>query len=201
MTVSKNAYLTLAEMTENAENILGSLLAKNWTRNAICGILGNMQTESTINPGIWQGLHSYDDRPYDTVPGAGYGLVQWTPFNKFTVWARDNGMDYKSMEAQLARIQYEVDNNLQWFGGFSSTMTFAEFTKSTETPEYLADVFIKTYEHPADPNQPARQTQARYWWDNLSGTGIITPGAGGGAVPDKNKIYHLWLSHALPGGV
>jgi hypothetical protein len=175
MVVSKNNYLTMSEMTENAEYILGYLLNQGWTRNAVCGLLGNLQTESNINPGIWQGLDSYDDNPYITVQGQGYGLVQWTPFNKYTVWARDNGLDYKSIDSQLKRIMYEVSNNLQWFGGYSSTMTFQQFTQSTETPEYLAEVFIKTYEHPADPDQPIRGTQARYWWDNLSGNGTVTP--------------------------
>jgi murein DD-endopeptidase MepM/ murein hydrolase activator NlpD len=178
MVVSKNGYLSLAEMTENAEYILGYLLSKGWTRNAICGLLGNMQTESTINPGIWQSLNSYDSTPYVTVNGQGYGLVQWTPFNKYTVWARDNGYDYADIDAQLERIIYETVNNLQWFGGYSDTMTFQQFTQSTETPEYLAEVFIKTYEHPGDPDQPIRGTQARYWWDNLSGTGTIEPGSG-----------------------
>lgn len=178
MVVSKNAYLTMAEMTENAEYILGYLLNRGWTRNAICGMLGNMQSESTINPGIWQSLNSYDSTPYIEVQGQGYGLVQWTPFNKYTVWARDNGYNYADINAQLDRILYEVANNIQWFGGVSDTMTFQQFTQSTDTPENLAYAFISTYEHPADPNQPDRQTQARYWWDNLSGTGTIDPGTG-----------------------
>jgi hypothetical protein len=199
MTVSKNAFLNLAEKTENAEEILGYLLSKNWTRNAVCGLLGNLETESTINPGIWQGLNSYASTPYDTVAGAGYGLVQWTPFNKYTIWARDKGLDYTALDSQLQRILFEVDQNLQWFGGYSATMSFAEFTRSTETPEYLAEVFLKTYEHPAEQTQPARGTQARYWWDNLSGTGTITPG--GTAPPttpsETSVIYQLWLSDAL----
>lgn len=194
MTISANRFLTLEEMTINAEYIMGQLLGRGWTRNAISGLLGNLQTESSINPGIWQSLESYDHDPYSTVAGAGYGLVQWTPFNKYTIWARDNGFDYKEMDAQLSRINYEVDNNLQWFGGYSDEMTFLEFTQSLDTPEYLAEVFIKTYEHPADPDQPIRGTQARYWYDNLSG--IIT------APPTvtNNEIFHLWLSDALRWG-
>jgi hypothetical protein len=195
MTISKNAFLTMEEMTENAEYIMAQLLASGWTKQAISGLLGNLQTESTINPGIWQGLNSYDSDPYITVQGAGYGLTQWTPFSKYTTWARDNGMDYKAMDSQLARIQYEVDNNLQWFGGVSSTMTFKQFTLSTDTPENLAQAFLHTYEHPADPDQPARSTQARYWFDNLSGTAV-------GPTPPPNdgiEFYAMQLAGTLRG--
>ena len=197
MTISANRFLTLEEMTENAEYIMGYLLGKNWTKESVSGLLGNLQTESTINPGIWQGLNSYESTPYITVAGAGYGLVQWTPFNKYTVWARDNGMDYKAMDSQLARIEFEVANNLQWFGGYSGEMTFHEFTQSTETPEFLAEVFIKTYEHPADPDQPARGTQARYWYENL--TGEPTDPTEPPPPNDGNEIYHMLLAGTFPG--
>lgn len=53
---SGNFYLNMPQMTENAKHIMSYLLDKGWTKNAICGMLGNMQTESTINPGIWQSL-------------------------------------------------------------------------------------------------------------------------------------------------
>jgi hypothetical protein len=82
-----------------------------------------------------------------------------------------------------------VANNQQWISKSSYPLSFSEFTTSTETPEYLAEAFITDYERPADPTQPARQTQARYWWDNLSGTGTINPGGGsdgGGGTTDPN---------------
>jgi hypothetical protein len=94
--------------------------------------------------------------------------VQWTPATKYFDWASANGLP-DNIDTQLKRIEYEVQNNLQWFGGMSSSMTFAQFTKSTLTPTYLAEVFIRTYEHPQDPDQPDRGTQAEYWFNNLTG--------------------------------
>jgi hypothetical protein len=164
MVYSANRYLTLAEMTVNAQYILNYLLSKGWTKNAVCGMLGNMQTESTINPGIWEGLDANN-------LSRGYGLVQWTPASKYIDWATANGLQSDNIDSQLKRIEYEVSTNTQWFGGYSSTMSFYQFTQSMETPEYLADVFIRTYEHPANPDQPIRGTQARYWFDNLTGDG------------------------------
>lgn len=42
--------LTLEQMKINAEYIAKSLLVSGFTLNAICGMLGNMQSESSINP-------------------------------------------------------------------------------------------------------------------------------------------------------
>jgi hypothetical protein len=161
---SANRYLTKEEMTVNAQYIMDDLLSKGWTKNSVAGMLGNMETESTINPGIWQSLDENN-------MSVGFGLVQWTPASKYTDWADANGYAWGDISGQLARLQYEIDNNIQWISTTEYPMTFAEFKVSTETPEYLADVFITNYERPADPNQPIRGTQARYWFDNLTGDG------------------------------
>jgi hypothetical protein len=174
--------LTMEEMTVNAQYILDYLTAHGWSKNAICGILGNMQSESSINPSRWQG-----DNIGDTANG--FGLVQWTPATKYIDWANSQGLDYKKMDSNLSRILYEVENNVQWI---DSEMSFQEFTQSTDTAYNLAMKFISAYERPADPNQPARGTQADYWYTNLTGSGTVTPPS-----TTDNKIFHLWLSNAL----
>ncbi|MCU7526198.1 MAG: hypothetical protein HF308_17115 [Ignavibacteria bacterium] len=191
--------LTMAEMTVNAQYILNYLLAKGWTKNAICGMLGNMQSESSINPARWQ-----SDNVGNT--SAGFGLVQWTPASKYLNWCTSNNLPYKEMDSNLLRILWEVDNHQQWYATNSYPMSFTEFTQSTQTPEYLAQAFITNYERPADPTQPQRSTNARYWYDNLTGGSNGGGGGdtgGGGTTPDPtpvttdNKIYHLWLSGVL----
>ena len=47
---SSSEALTLTQMQINAEYIYRALTAQGWTLNAIAGILGNMQSESSINP-------------------------------------------------------------------------------------------------------------------------------------------------------
>ena len=42
--------LTYEQMKINATYISNYLLSKGWTLNAISGMLGNMQSESAINP-------------------------------------------------------------------------------------------------------------------------------------------------------
>lgn len=157
-----NFYLNDAQMTGNAQYILDYLSQRGWTKNAICGMLGNMQTESTINPGIWQSLNAGD---YD----GGYGLVQWTPATKFTTWASANGYAMDDIDGQLERILWEVANHEQWISTSLYPMSFAEFTQSTDSAYNLAMVFIKNYERPENPNQPIRGTQAQHWFDVLSG--------------------------------
>ena len=164
MTVCKNAFLNRSEMTQNAEYILSALMGQGWTKNAVCGMLGNMETESTINPCIWQNLDSGNT-------SLGFGLVQWTPATKLINWADSQGMEYANIDTQLARINYEVANGVQWIPTSTYNFSFAEFKTSTQSPEYLADAFLKCYERPAEGEQPIRGTQARYWFDNLTGEG------------------------------
>jgi hypothetical protein len=110
------------------------------------------------------------------------------------------------MEGNLERILYEVANHLQWYATSSYNLSFSEFTTSQESPEYLAQAFISNYERPADPTQPARSTQARYWFDNLDGTGVVIsdPNNGGGSSDtDKDKknkaLIHMLLSDTING--
>ena len=146
--------LTQSQMEVNATYIYNYLTAQGWTVNAIAGMLGNMQHESSINPGRWQG---------DNVGvGPGYGLVQWTPYTKYTDW---NGIvgDYSTMDNNIARILYEVANHIQWYATPSYQMTFSEFTQSTQTPYYLACAFAWNYERSAIviSGTPAEQEELR----------------------------------------
>lgn len=157
---SGNYYLSLSQMTENAQYILDYLLDKGWTKNAICGMLGNMQRESTINPGIWQNLDSGNT-------SLGYGLVQWTPATNFLNWCSENGLDSGEMDSNLKRILYELDNGLQYYATDSYPETFREFTQSTKSVTYLASAFLHNYERAGVSAETERQQNAQYWYDNL----------------------------------
>lgn len=177
---SSNA-LSKAKMKVNAEYIYASLTDSGWSLNAICGMLGNMQTESSINPGRWQSNHVGGDPS-----GHGYGLVQWTPYTKYTNWATSNGYsDPSTMDSNLARINYEVEHHLQWISTTQYPMSFEEFKTSTQDPYTLGLMFLKNYERPANPNQPVRGKQANEWYEYLSG---ISP-----FVPEKEKSRYKFV--------
>lgn len=158
--ITGNRYLTQAEMETNARYIWNYLGSKGWSLNAVAGMLGNMQTESTINPGIWEGLNAGT--------GPGFGLVQWTPYTKYTQWCDDRNLDPADMDSALQRIEYELENGLQYYKTSSYPLSFAEFKVSTESPYYLGMAFLANYERPAVSYQPRRGEQAEQWYEYLS---------------------------------
>ena len=160
--ISKNAYLTEEEMKTNALYIYLYMKARGWTLNAIAGMLGNMEIESTINPGIWQNLEEYN-------LDLGFGLVQWTPATNYIEWATQNGYSYYDMDANLDRIIYELNNGLQWISTETYPMSFDEFTVSTESPSTLASIFLKNYERAGIEKETERQTSAEKWYAYLLG--------------------------------
>ncbi len=179
-----NRFLTRAEMEDNANYIWAYLSARGWTKNAVAAMLGNMETESTINPGIWQNLDEGNT-------ALGYGLVQWTPATKYLNWCADRKLDDEAMASALQRIEYERANGLQWIATNEFPMSFDEFKTSTAAPATLARAFLINYERPADQDQPARGTQAESWFSFLGDGSEPTPG-GGSWKPSKKKMP-LWL--------
>ncbi|MFD1804730.1 phage tail tip lysozyme [Mixta tenebrionis] len=142
---------------ETAQRIWNYLTGRRWSSQAVAAVLGNMQSESGIIADRWES---------DLVGNmsGGYGLVQWTPATKYINWAKSNGLVYQDVISQCKRLEWEVENNQQFY---HPSMTFRQFTQSKQPPEYLADIFIRYYERPYNPNQPARQSQARYWFNLL----------------------------------
>lgn len=160
--ISANRYLSLDEMKINAKYIYDYLRGYGFSSNAICAMLGNMQTESTINPGIYENLDSSSSTN-------GLGLVQWTPNTVLKNWIDDNEFNYGyyDMDTQLERIVFEFANGLQYYPTDTYPMSGGSFVTSNESVEYLAQVFLINYERPKNQNQPNRSTQARYWYNFL----------------------------------
>lgn len=182
--IKGNRYLSTGEMQNNAQIIFKTLLTKGWTENAIAGVLGNMQKESTINPGIWQNLNPN--------PSLGWGLVQWTPSTNFTDWAAANGYANDSGDAQLIWIDTVTTSVGQWIPTAQYNETFGEFKGSTQTPEYLADCFLKNFERPSEIDQPDRQRYARYWFDWWDGSPVPPPNPN--PEPDWKPSMPIWFA-------
>lgn len=49
-TYNSSQALTMEQMKKNAEYLWASLRNQGWTLNSVSAILGNMQSESSINP-------------------------------------------------------------------------------------------------------------------------------------------------------
>jgi len=127
------------KMTKNALYIWQYLCGKGWSPSAVAGVLGNMEVESGMNPG----------RGEDG--GSGFGLVQWTPANDTLIpWCNKNGLDYTDINAQLDRIIYEKDTNIEYKKGVVGRefgiKTFDEFATSDKDPYTLGCAWAFDYE-------------------------------------------------------
>lgn len=164
VTGAENRYLTREEMHQNAKYIWWYLGQRGWTANAVAGMLGNMQVESSINPFIWQNLDEGN-------LNGGFGLVQWTPATKLINWCSSNNLVYYEMDSQLQRIIWEQETENGQFSSYGTEydMTFTEFKNSNISPYELGMIFLACYEKPAEPNQPARGENAEYWYEYING--------------------------------
>ncbi len=171
--VSGNYYLPLQDTINNGLLAADYFLSHGWSRTATAAVLGNMQSESGINPGIWENLTPYYIPDYGRA--SGYGLTQWTPYTKYSEWAGEGWEDNGPKECE--RINYEADNNLQWGPngvlGLNPPITFRAFKSSNLPVDALAEYFLYFYENPADPTgqRPLRVAQAQEWLARLGGGG------------------------------
>ena len=184
-TYDSSNTLTGEQMEINATYIYSYLKHKGWSDNAISAILGNMQAESAINPGRWQGNN--------VGGGPAYGIVQWDPFSKYINWCSEQGYsDPSEMDSNLARIIYEVENKIQWYGvGDYSGMSFEEFATSEESVSYLAIGFLLCYERPADQSESVqnyRASLASNWYEYLTG---VTPSDPTGSSKKKKGFNFI----------
>ena len=179
------AFVATEDMTTNAKYIYSYFRDKGWTAQAICGMLGNMQGESGIIADI------------DEISGGGgYGLVQWTPKSKLVNWANARGLNYRTVETQCQRIQWELENGEQFYRTTAYPLTFKQYIASTSSASYLAQVFINNYERPANPNQPKRWQWATDWYNKLSGD---TPTPPTPPSPGEDTYYTVVSGDTLSG--
>jgi hypothetical protein len=199
-----DTFLSQEQMMNNAQLVINHFLNTDWTKESLAALIGNMCHESSLNPDM-------HELGYNDSPSRGYGIVQWTPMTKYTDWATANGLNYADGDSQLARIDWEVNNNEQWiaksaYGG----MTFADFRQNTSggSVDYLTEAFMNCYERPAAAYAAltSRQSYAHLAYNTLnwSGTGSNS-GSSTGQVPPpttntkRNNLIMLWACDALHG--
>ena len=164
--IAKNEYLTQSEMENNALLVTKYLRNSGWTDAAIAGVLGNMQSESTINPGIWQNLIEGEGG------GGGYGLVQWTPWTNVTNYLDQWGLAWDDGDGQMRWIVEVTPQVGQWIPTSAYDYSWSQFTTWTGTPEDAASAFLRNFERPADipGTEPGRREQAAWWYNYIEGT-------------------------------
>ena len=161
---NRNGELSYFSMIQNAIIVRDILSMFGWSINAICAVLGNMQQESRINPGYWQGYGN----------GPGYGLVQWDPSSKFFNWANNDGFRTNCIVVQLVGIMSEMfttnTDHREWWQTHISVpsqykMPASDFIRSTKNVADLASIFMHCYERPGYPLEYKRRRYAQGWYD------------------------------------
>ena len=121
------SWLSESQSLQNAQQVVNYLYVdtKDWSKESIAALVGNMRHESSVNPNMYE-------YGYEWSADRGFGLVQWTPRSKFWDWGLAQGYteeELRSGDVQLARIDYEVDNNIQWIAKDTNFngLTFTEF--------------------------------------------------------------------------
>ena len=187
---NQNPMWSRQQKAQNVDIIAGYFLNKGWTLESICAMLGNMEVEGLFNPAQWQIGHIIEDpNPYNDT---GFGLVQWTPWQKYTDWCDANGYDWRNnYDYELDRIQYEMENGLQWQSdrpGIHYDESFYDFTQSTASLDYLTPMFFWCYEY-GTPMLDTRIANAYYWWSYL--TDNPPPPPGPGPYPGKKNKMNI----------
>ena len=184
----------------NAVIIYNYLTTHGFNHTSVCAMLGNMMTESYLNPGQWQ--HGYN--PYDGNSSNGMGLVGWTPYWRITDWLTDNGYDLSNPDSygygMLDKLIEECFNpqEVTWIATSTYNLSFKEFAQdTTHSIEWLATAFLRNYERPLVGDQPARAKQAVKWHEIIS-SGLVpyeprlnTDGMEGSKYYYTDNVFYL----------
>lgn len=159
--VKGNRYLNQTEMENNAKIIYNYLYSKGWSVNAICGLLGNIQQESTINPGIWQNLTENINN--------GYGLVQWTPSTKWSNWADANHYAHDNGDAQLKWIDEVTGVSGEWIPTTDYNVSFDQFKITTNSVDWCTKAWLYNFERAGIAHLQNRLDYANAWFTFFQG--------------------------------
>ena len=162
--------LTADEKHHNGMRFAQKLYNYGWTENCIAGILGNVDPESSLSPGVIESSPWTDLPTNQQILNSGYnggiGFVQWTPGRtKLVQWADDNNLIWYDGTTQVKRLKWESLNDHYDY--------FSWFTKTTADPADCAESFLHSYERPAGHEDPAviaiRRQMGEYWYNEIHG--------------------------------
>jgi len=182
--------LTQQQINANAEYIYAYLRNVGWSKEAICGLMGNISRESGFNPGTWEELNN---------SLKGYGLFQFTAWNgenAFFEYLETKGYStieqYNNLVEDDAKtmLNYQLEFMLmatEWYydGAYSIyfedlknedfpfaipevvQMPFSDFVISEESPQSLALIFNASYERSNDSlsQKEVRINAALEWYE------------------------------------
>lgn len=153
-------YLTRAQMENNALEF-NAYFAGRYTLESICGMLGNVQRESTLNPALKETASA----------SSGWGLIQWTPSSNLTDYASNQGRDWKDGNIQCQLINAEVleGYGTQWLPTTRYPYTGLEFSQLTDVEEAVK-AYCFERERASVVKLDERIQNGKNWFEYLSGS-------------------------------
>ena len=160
--VGKNYTDFGPEQTNNAMEFYYFFQAKGFTTQSICGMLGNITLESTLNPGNKQTSSTQ----------SGCGLIQWTPSTVLTNWCERLHLNWYDGAAQCERIDAE-GQGVAGAGGYWLPTTEYPYTWQQFGQLKYVDLAFKDYIYERERAGVAalelRLTYAIEWYRIITG--------------------------------
>ena len=170
--------LSRPQMEDNVLVITPIMRGRGYSDNAIAAMLGNWESECTINPNRPQ------NSGYPSTRTGGFGFPQWTPWGTKIGWYCDQkGIGYNTtdtnpmsqIEVQLDYHDYECTYGFQgssrqtWYNNHGYNYSWASFKTSKDDPAELARAYYWQYERSAASNPGSRPNNATKWYAFITG--------------------------------
>ena len=160
--IGVGTYFSKSQQENNAIEFYAYFHQKRLTLESICGMLGNITRESTLNPGIKQGSST----------SSGWGLIQWTPATVLTNWCNKYGYNWYDGTAQCERIIAEGDGTRgasgYWVPTSNYPYSWTEFKSLTDVDE-ATKAYLYERERAGVEALELRLQYAKEWYEYLSG--------------------------------
>ena len=158
-------YFSTPQMQNNATEFYIFFNNYGATLEAICGMLGNIQKESTLNPGIKQGSSI----------SLGWGLIQWSPSTVLTNWCKTYGYNWYDGAAQCDRISCEGEGTKgasgYWLPTSEYPYSWSEFLALTDVAE-ATKAYLYERERAGIEALDLRLQYANEWYSYFTGSPV-----------------------------
>ena len=171
--------LNQAAMQENVKVIAPIMLSRGYSRNAIAAMLGNWESECTLNPN-WP-----EKSGFPSNREGGFGFPQWTDWGNKIGWYADQlGVQYNTSDTNpISEIEFELDyhefectkglkgtGKKTWYAKHGYNYTWTNFRVSLDSPSELAKAYYWQYERSTAWTVGTRAKQAEKWFEFIRGT-------------------------------
>ncbi|WP_432884159.1 phage tail tip lysozyme [Kribbella sp. CA-245084] len=167
----------------NQQKAFNFFVQNGYTKEQAAGIVGNMISESSVEPGRKQGTAPGTvTKPADVLGySGGWGIVQWTPASKMINPSRDAGVG----DDVIGSLAYQLDFLHKQLLGKPplSEKTAGDAVKAATTVDAAAIAFggqferFQGYENPNNPRYAERKANAEHVLNTFGGS---APAAGKG---------------------